>query len=241
MRPLLLGVVCFGLTTAASAARAQDIFEPVPAAHAQTTRSPEARVKAPQAELVPVAVSATPLRVKAATRPLTGNNAWIVPGMVGVLVPLLLFALPVLMFAWFGPFAPVAFLVALVVAAVTTAAGGALAVLLSSLFTNVSSGFVLPIVASTAVGVAATLIGGVLATLVIVSGLAVAWFAGARPEVSSNPSTWRNALNSRTAPWFFGFGAAAFLVWGTSVLVAAIGGPMMAAYLYQQNGVVTSN
>ncbi len=241
MRTLLVGVVLFGLTTAGSTARAQDIFEPVPAAQAQPARGPAAQVKAPVAELVPVAVSAMQLRVKAATRPLTGNNAWIVPGMVGVLVPLLLFALPVLMFAWFGPFAPVAFLVALVVAGVTTAAGGGLAVVLSSVLTNVSSGFVLPVVASTAVGVVATLVGGVLATCVLGSGLALAWFAGARPEVGASPDTWRNTLNSRTAPWFFGFGAAAFLVWGTSVLVAAIGGPMMAAYLYHQNGVITAN
>lgn len=175
-------------------------------------------------------------RVMNATQPLSGPNAWLVAGAIGVLVPLLLFAVPALVFAWFGPFAPVAFLVGLVMATLTTAAGGALAWAVSSIFSNVNSGFFLPVTASALVGLGATLVGGVMATGVILAGLGVAWAVGPAPNYSLRVEDWSGAWNTRAAPVLFGASALAFLVWGAGVMVATVGGPMTAAYLYRENG-----
>lgn len=210
--------------------------------HVQPARAQSAalQVIAPsQAHSTPPLLSAAHFNVEAAQTstaqqpPVGGSSAWLLAGLVGAIIPLFLFALPVLLFAWFGPFAPVAFLVGLVVAAVTTAAGGAVACAMFALFSNVRNGFVIPIVASALFGVTATFLGAALATVIIAGGLILSWFVSPYPDFRASAASWRNHWTAQNTPFLFGAGFLAFAVWGTAVLTAAFGGPLTAAYLFQ--------
>jgi hypothetical protein len=155
---------------------------------------------------------------------------------VGALVPLVFFALPAVWFAWFGPFAPFAFLFAMVVATVTTGLGGLLVWAVCTAYSDVQSGLVVPVLASALVGLAATFLGGVVATGVLVVGLTMAWMATPDPNAGLAPNRWKTDWNGPHAPIALGATVLAFGIWTTAVLIAAIGGPMTAAYLYQEQG-----
>lgn len=193
-------------------------------------------------DIVPAQERTAP-RGHRASYPLRGEVGWLIAGAAGALVPLALFAVPALVFAWFGPFAPVAFLVAIGVATVTTAIGGALAWAISALFSDMKSGFLLPILTSGLVGLGATFISGGLATVIIFGGMALSWLlTGGNvrtigqlvyPDLSvNNPFDYRNP----TGLTMIAASALAFLVWGGGVLTAAIGGPMTAAFMYRAAG-----
>jgi len=170
--------------------------------------------------------------------PLRGEMAWFLAGAAGALLPLVLFALPALWLAWFGPFAPLAFLVAIGVGTVATGIGGAVAWLVSAIFSDMKSGFLVPILASAAVGLGATFISGVLAAGIIWAGIGVSWLlSGARNiwDVIFNPNL-RNPLGSVPSAIMVGAVGLGFLTWGAGVLAASVLGPMTAAYLYRANG-----
>lgn len=171
-----------------------------------------------------------------AAYPLGGGSGWVVAGAVGMLVPLVLFALPALFLPWFGPFAPVAFLFAMVVATVTTGAGGAVAWGVAAVFSNLRSGFVVPVLTSAVVGLSAAFVGGVLATMVLVTGFAVAWSIKPDRAFDAPPDNARDAWRDARVPTVFAASAVAFVIWGTSALVASVAGPMMAAIIYQREG-----
>ena len=175
-------------------------------------------------------------RAQTAQHPLSGSRGWVVAGAIGALVPLILFALPAVWFAWFGPFAPFAFVVAVVVATLTTAGGGALAWGVSSAYSDMNSDIVMPVVASALVGMGATFVAGIVASTVIVLGLTMAWLARPDPNFGTGPSDWRSTWYGPHAPMALGATMLAFGIWTTGVLIAAIGGPMTAAYVFQQYG-----
>jgi len=209
----------------------------------ETTKAPV--LQAAGGEVTPVLFTAnrTPA-TQGLAFPLTGRNAWLVAGALGALVPLIFFALPVLMFAWFGPFAPLAFLVALVFGTLATALGGVVAWAVSYFFTDVRSGIVMPVAAAAVTGFISILVGGVIASLEILAGLGLIWLAGG-PSPSSNlwnPATYSSGsfLNPTNSFIFAATGAVAFVVWATAVVVASIAGPVVAAQVYRAEGTFKS-
>lgn len=162
---------------------------------------------------------------------------WLMAGATGALVPLAMFALPALSVVWLGPFAPVAFLVAIAVGSVATAAGGALAWAVSAIFSNLKSGFFLPILYSGMTGMAATLLGGMAAALIMWTGIGVAYLAGgARDIYQATAPDPTKPLGSVRNIALLTSAVIATVVWGGSVVAGSVGGPMIAALTYRLRG-----
>lgn len=209
---------------------------PVQADQAQMTQTDASTVQN-ASEMTPVAERVTVTRTRS-NAPLKGDAAWWIAGAAGAAVPLVLFALPALFLGAFGPFAPVAFLAAIVVAALTTGLGGAVAWAIQAIFSDLKSGFLVPILGSAATGLAITMIGGTLATLVIAGGVGLAWLVSGAGNIwdTIRPDNIRNIFNSRQGPIVAGATTLGALTWAVSVVVGSIAGPLVGAYLYRANG-----
>jgi len=197
----------------------------------------QAATNAVENDIQPVATERVDVRGHRSSAPLRGEAAWFIAGAAGALVPLVLFALPALWLAWFGPFAPIAFLVAIGVGTVATGLGGAAAWAISALFSDMKSGFLMPILASAAVGLGATFVSGLAAAFVIWAGVGISWLAsGARNWVDAVRPNWRNPFGTVQGVVMLTAVSLGFLIWGGGVLTAAIGGPMVAAFMYRAAG-----
>lgn len=166
-----------------------------------------------------------------------GGFPWLLSGAAGALIPLSLFAIPALVLAAFGPFAPLAFVAAIGVAALTTAAGGALAWGVSAVFSNLKSGFFLPIFYSTLTGMGLTFLSGTAAALIVWSGVAAAYLlGGARNLTQATMPNFRNPFGSIQSASLVVSSAIATVVWGLGIIGASVAGPMVAAFTYRARG-----
>jgi len=232
---VLLAALTLGLSTNAVADTA------VPADSNEVTQAQAPGGTNVNAELTPVQEERVTVTRSRSDAPLSGNSAWWVAGIVGAAVPLLLFALPALFLGVFGPFAPFAFLAAAVVATLATGLGGAVAWTIQAIFSDLKSGFMVPILGSAATGLAITFIGGTLATLVIASGVALAWVMSGAGSLGSlwetvRPDNINNVISRPEGPIVAAASTLGALTWAVTVVVGSIAGPLVGAYLYRANG-----
>lgn len=229
---VLLTALTLGMTGTALAET------PVQAGHNQVTQTEASTVQNANVEMTPVAHERVTVTRTRSNAPLKGDTAWWIAGIAGAAVPLVLFALPALFLGVFGPFAPIAFLAAVVVAALTTGLGGAVAWAIQAIFSDLKSGFLVPILGSAATGLAITFVGGTLATLVIAGGVGLAWLVSGAGNIwnTVRPDNIRNIFNSRQGPIMAGATTLGALTWAVSVVVGSIAGPLVGAYLYRANG-----
>lgn len=162
------------------------------------------------------------------SRPLAGTLGWVLAGLAGAVVPLLLFALPAVVFAWWwGPGTPFWFMVSVFWGTLVVAAGSALTwVLLASLSAK-RSGWLIPVAVGAAVGGSITAVGAIVAAMLVWMGWASWWFFSFAFPLPGYLG-WGSL-----APFY----ALAFAVWACAVVGASIGGPLLAAYLYDRLGV----
>jgi len=163
---------------------------------------------------------------------LKGDLAWLVAGGLGALVPLVLFALPFIWGPLGGPFYAPFFVVALIWGTLMVTAGGATAWLISALFSDMQSGFLIPVAAAAVVGLVGILVSG-LAALVLFLPFYIAGSFYSRDVFYSPYYAQRYYYNP-----FAGAGTVlAFAVWAVGITATSIAGPVLAAWLYRRLGV----
>ncbi|MEW5852887.1 MAG: hypothetical protein AB2A00_29150 [Myxococcota bacterium] len=163
---------------------------------------------------------------------LGGPSGWVIAGLVGALVPIVLFALPFIWAPWAGPLSLPFLGAAMLWGTLMVTAGGGLAWLLSALFSDVRGGFFLPILTSAGVGLAGTVLSGILATLSIWPFFLYAVYQ-AGPQ-AANVNYWTNRGVRNPVPWIGVL--AGFVVWSMGVVTTSIAGPLMAAWVYRERG-----
>jgi hypothetical protein len=164
---------------------------------------------------------------------LGGPSGWVIAGLVGALVPIVLFALPFIWAPWAGPLSLPFLGAAMLWGTLMVTAGGGLAWLLSALFSDIRGGFFLPILTSAGVGLAGTVLSGILATLAIWPFFLYAVYQ-AGPQ-AANVNYWTNRGARNPVPWIGVL--AGFIVWSAGVVTTSIAGPLMAAWVYRERGV----
>jgi len=229
---LLLTAVTLGLGSTAALAET-----PVQA-EKQVVQAESATVQNANLEVTPVANERVTVQRTRSNAPLKGDAAWFVAGAAGALVPLALFAVPALFLGVFGPFAPLAFLGAIAIAALTTGIGGAVAWAIQAVLSDMRSGFLMPILGSALTGLGITFLGGSLATLVIAAGVGIAWLVSGSRNLFEviRPDNIRNIFSRKEGPIIAGASTLGALTWAASVVAASIVGPLVGAYLYRANG-----
>ncbi|MEW5854067.1 MAG: hypothetical protein AB2A00_35155 [Myxococcota bacterium] len=161
---------------------------------------------------------------------LTGGTALLVAGSVGAMVPLLLFVVPCLWFAAFGPYAGAFIAFALVWGALMTGLGGAVVWALLAYLSDVRSGLVFPVLTAATLGVVGTLVSAVMAASVFWPSL---WFL-----------VWSDTRGLRWDRWWYWWthpvtGTAIFIstcLWTAGLVTTSILAPFAAAWVYQQLG-----
>jgi len=177
---------------------------------------------------------------------LSGENGWLIAGLVGASVPMAMFALPFIWAAWAGPLALPLFAVAMLWAPLATGGGATLAWILERAFSDSRSGFFLPVLTSAGVGLLGTAASATMATLATVPFFLVALYqsggrisdvrGGLTPQTAANPQFWMSNLTN-PLPWLGVLSA--FVIWSGGLITTAIAGPMTAAWIYRSRATPT--
>jgi hypothetical protein len=168
------------------------------------------------------------------SKPLTGDVAWVVSGLVGAMVPLLLFALPFIWFAWVPGVGPFVMVVAAVWAGLMGLGGGAVAWLMMTFLSPERSGFLLPVVVSGALTAGIALVAGVLSACILIAGWMTASFFGGWFLPGPNPPWAVGSYGPLGYGMWWGASLFAFMVWTVGAITASIAGPLVGAYLYHR-------
>lgn len=167
---------------------------------------------------------------------LSGDAAWLVAGGAGALFTLVLFAIPVLFFGFAIPFLGPLVLAVLWGGIVGAGAGG-IAWLIQQLWSEMRSGFLLPVIVSGATVAGITLIAGVLSTLVWWMGAVVGFILYPYGWNPFTPGFYYSRLGGPSGAVNWGFSGAAFVVWAAGVLTATVVGPLLGAWVFRQQGI----
>ncbi|MEW5854985.1 MAG: hypothetical protein AB2A00_39785 [Myxococcota bacterium] len=167
--------------------------------------------------------------------PLKGDTAWVVPGLIGSLVPLVLLLLPFMWTPGFGFWAMPFLVVAVIWGAVACGLGGLLTWLLCTLLTDTRSGFLWPTLAAAGVGAA-----GVAATAVITALVMAPFFFFGLFWYGWAWDPWYFWYEKHPLGW--GGRVFGFVIWTLGLAGTSIASTLVAAWLYQYLGIPkTSN
>jgi hypothetical protein len=227
--------LCLCLGTLTAHAEGTEAAPPAQGTASNAPQDAAGMVSAPPAE--PVQKADAHVDASLRDRPMVGGTGVLLAGIAGSLVPLLLFALPLIWLPLIPGFGPFVLLGAALWAGLMGSVGGGVVWALLSLFSPSRSGFLIPVLVAGAVTLGLTLAAGLVAAVVLLAGfvggtLLGGWYMfGLAPPWQSGKGTTNGG-----AAWWSAV-AVAFIIWTSGAIVASIAGPLSAASSFQRGSI----